>query len=213
MKRRLPPKHNGHKICIICEGDEEYDYLTRLKELQVWNKQYLVKIKNAGSIDNISAMYQNEYSNDNYEIVLIFCDTEITPYDQYERLKQSLTSLFGTLKAAKSIIFFANPCTMQIVLLHFGAIALKSNQKNKNSAIIKKLTSVEEYRAEKRQRDTIMKKITVDNYAVLKKNIAAISKDDKRIPSTNFLKLLNYLESADTAWINTIEKIISNTGK
>lgn len=102
---------------------------------------------------------------------------------------------------------------MQIVLLHFDAITLKSNQKNKNSAIIKKLTSVEEYRAEKRQRDTIMKKITVDNYAVLKKNIAAISKDDRRIPSTNFLKLLNYLESADTAWINTIEKIISNTGK
>ena len=145
--------------------------------------------------------------------MLIFCDTEITPYDQYERLKQSLTSLFGTLKAAKSVIFFANPCTMQIVLLHFDAITLKSNQKNKNSAIIKKLTSVEEYRAEKRQRDTIMKKITVDNYAVLKKNIAAISKDDRRIPSTNFLKFLNYLESADTAWINTIEKIISNTGK
>lgn len=72
MKRRLPPKHNGHKICIICEGDEEYDYLTRLKELQVWDKQYSVKIKNAGSIDNIGAMYQNEYSNDNYEVVLIF---------------------------------------------------------------------------------------------------------------------------------------------
>ena len=61
--------------------------------------------------------------------------------------------------------------------------------------MIKKLTSVEEYRAEKRQRDVIMKKITVDNYEALKKNIAGLSKDD------------------NTAWIKTIEKAISNAGE
>ena len=79
--------------------------------------------------------------------------------------------------------------------------------------MIKKLTSVEEYRAEKRQRDVIMKKITVDNYEALKKNIAGLSKDDKRVPSTNFLRLLNFLESDNTAWIKTIEKAISNAGE
>ena len=213
MKRRLPPKHSGHKICIICEGDEEYDYLSRLKELQVWSKQYSIKIKNAGSIDNISAVYQNEYANDNFEVVFIFCDTEMSPYEQYERLKQSLTNLFGTLKAAKSVIFFANPCTMQVVLSHFDVVNLTSNQKNKNSTMIKKLTSVEEYRAKKRQRDAIMKKITVDNYGALKENIAGLSKDERKIPSTNFLKLLSFLESDNSAWIKTIEKAISNVGE
>lgn len=213
MKRRLPPKHSGHRICIICEGAEEYDYLFRLKELQVWSKQYSVKIKNAGSINNISAMYQNEYANDNYELVLIFCDTEITPYEQYERLKQSLTDLFGELEAAQLVIFFANPCTMQVVLSHFEAVKLQSNQKSKNRSLIKRLTGVEDYRAQEQQRISIMKKITVDNYETLKKNIADLSEDDRRIPSTNFLKLLNYLESEDTAWIKTIENAISNVGE
>lgn len=210
MKHRLPPKHIGHKICIICEGDEEYDYLSRLKELRVWSKQFSVKIKNAGSIDNISAMYQNEYANDNYELVLIFCDTEITPYKQYERLKQSLTDLFGESEAAQLVVFFANPCTMQVVLSHFEAVKLQSNQKSKNRSLIKRLTGVEDYRAQEQQRDAIMKKITVDNYGALKKNIASLSNDDKKIPSTNFLTLLNYLESDDTEWIKTIEKAISN---
>ena len=112
MKRRLPPKHSGYKICIICEGDEEYDYLSRLKELQVWSKRYSIKIKNAGSIDNISAVYQNEYAIDNFEVVFIFCDTEISPYEQYERLKRSLTNLFGTLKAAKSVILHNAGCAL-----------------------------------------------------------------------------------------------------
>lgn len=213
MKRRLPPKPNGHKICIICEGNEEYDYLFRLKELQVWRKQYSVKIKKAGSIDNISAMYQNEYANDNYELVLIFCDTEITPYEQYERLKQSLTDLFGELEAAQLVIFFANPCTMQVVLSHFKAVKLQSNQKSQNRSLIKRLTGVEDYRAQEQQRDAIMKKITVNNYVTLKKNIAILSDDDKKTPSTNFLTLLNYLESDNTKWIKNIGKAISNAGK
>ena len=39
MKSRLPAFLSKDKICIICEGDEEYDYLNRLKELRVWNEQ------------------------------------------------------------------------------------------------------------------------------------------------------------------------------
>lgn len=35
MKSRLPAFLSKDKICIICEGDEEYDYLNRLKELRV----------------------------------------------------------------------------------------------------------------------------------------------------------------------------------
>lgn len=38
MKSRLPAFPSKDKICIICEGDEEYDYLNKLKELRVWNE-------------------------------------------------------------------------------------------------------------------------------------------------------------------------------
>lgn len=29
MARQLPILNDKHKICIICEGSEEYDYLTK----------------------------------------------------------------------------------------------------------------------------------------------------------------------------------------
>ena len=102
---------------------------------------------------------------------------------------------------------------MQVVLSHFEAVKLQSNQKRKNRSLIKRLTGVEDYRAQEQQRDAIMKKITVDNYGALKKNIASLSNDDKKIPSTNFLTLLNYLESDDTEWIKVIGKAISNAGE
>jgi len=47
MKNRLPNFLNKYKVCIICEGDEEYDYLSRLNELKVWNEQYAVDLDNA----------------------------------------------------------------------------------------------------------------------------------------------------------------------
>ncbi|MCM1261344.1 MAG: hypothetical protein NC313_01385 [Butyrivibrio sp.] len=40
MANKLPKFSDRHKICIICEGNEEYEYLERLKSLKVWNEQY-----------------------------------------------------------------------------------------------------------------------------------------------------------------------------
>lgn len=57
MKNRLPDFLNKYKVCIICEGDEEFDYLTRLNELKVWNDQYAVDLDNADGNGNIPARY------------------------------------------------------------------------------------------------------------------------------------------------------------
>ena len=59
MKSRLPSFLSKNKICIICEGDEEYDYLSRLNELGVWNEQYDVSLDNADGNGNIPARYRN----------------------------------------------------------------------------------------------------------------------------------------------------------
>ena len=47
MKSRLPAFLDKDKICIICEGDEEFDYLSRLKDLRVWSEKYEVSLDNA----------------------------------------------------------------------------------------------------------------------------------------------------------------------
>ena len=33
MQNKLPKLYNKHKICVICEGNEEYEYFERLKAL------------------------------------------------------------------------------------------------------------------------------------------------------------------------------------
>ena len=70
-------------ICIICEGSEEYDYMSRLKELNVWNEQYRVDLVDAGGNGNLPARYQDKYQNGLYDLVLVFCDTDKKPYEQY----------------------------------------------------------------------------------------------------------------------------------
>lgn len=40
MQNKLPKLFDKHKICVICEGNEEYEYLERLKALKVWDAQY-----------------------------------------------------------------------------------------------------------------------------------------------------------------------------
>lgn len=48
MGNRLPKIFKGSRICIICEGDEEYEYLEKLISLDVWSKEYCFQLENAG---------------------------------------------------------------------------------------------------------------------------------------------------------------------
>ena len=42
----------------------------------------------------------------------------------------------------------------------------------------------------------------------MKTNLEGISSDPKVIPSTNFLRLLEHLESEDTEWMRKLQKTI-----
>lgn len=75
MANRLPYISGKHKICIICEGNEEYKYLERLNQLHVWNEIYDISLVNAEGNGNIPARYQDRYQNGSYETVLVFCDS------------------------------------------------------------------------------------------------------------------------------------------
>ena len=72
MPNKMPKFFDKHKICIMCEGNEEYQYLKRLKDLKVWNEQYDISLVNAGGNGNIPARYQDRYQNGADELVLVF---------------------------------------------------------------------------------------------------------------------------------------------
>lgn len=199
------------KICLICEGFEEFDYISKLLELKIWSDVYDFELVNAESCGNISARYQDRYQSDNYDIVLVFCDTDRRPEDGFELIRTKINNIFGNEIAADNVIIFVNPCTMQVILSHFGDVTLRTQNKSKNDSEIKRLTGLSDskkYDACKEHRDFIFSKITKENYAEMKIRIAQLSSDYKNQPATNFARYLKLFENSNSGWIDEINAVI-----
>lgn len=196
---------NKPNILIICEGYEEYEYLEKLKELKVWDN-YNIKLINAESNGTIFPIYQFNYQNDDYDLILIMTDTDRPNYDDFILMNNKINSFHDVDNFSDEIVIFGNPCTMQFILNHFSeecVYVIKANKK-KNAELIKNLTGVENYNAHKDQREAIFCKITKENYEKMKNNILNCSDQYTNISSTNFLRFIKNLESNDTSWINDI---------
>ena len=208
MKNRLPNITIKKKVRIICEGAEEYDYINKLLEFNIWNSIYEFIPVNAESNTKIAATYSFDYMNDSYDIVLIFCDTDGTPYESYKTIKQKIDEIHGIEGSANNVLIFSNPCTMQIILMHFSNILLCSHKKEDNRAIIKELTGIGSYDAKEKQRIRLFQLINNENYFIMKENISQLSSDDAVLNSTNFDKYVEYFENTSVEWIDKLNKLI-----
>ena len=205
---KMPILNKKHKICVICEGYEEDAYLRRLMDLNVWKDTYELIPVNVKSASNIPAKFQDVFQNNRYEIVLIFCDTDKYPYREYVQIKKKINSFLNKKKAADKLIIFANPCTMQIILSHFGDISLKNQGKATNAAEIEKWTGIEKYDAHERQIREICGKIYRRSYDDMKHRVSKINLPDTTSCSTNFIVFINYFENEDAGWISSIQKYL-----
>ena len=208
MKNRLPFVSDSLKISIICEGNEEYEYIEALKNIKVWNDIYEIALENAGGNGNVVARYQNKYQNGSYDVVLIFCDTDKKPYEQYRDIKDKINSFHGNQNAANAVVIFGNPCTMQIILLHWKDVRITTQGKGANAELIKECTGVENYKAHRKQREGIWEKIDRENYKVMKERVKALPDDDIEVSSSNIGRFLEWFESSDRGWIDEINDIL-----
>lgn len=204
MQNRLPKLFDKHKICVICEGNEEYEYLERLKTLKVWDAQYEIILENAGGNGNVPARYQDSYQNGSYELTLVFCDTEKKPYEQYEDIKRKINEFHGTGNAADEVIMFANPCTMQIVAKHWTDILIKSPAKPVNAPLIEEYTGVKNYKGRADQIEVVMEHVTAENYADMRDRVCGLETRDTVVGSSNFGRFMELFESGDAGWIDEI---------
>ena len=204
MPNKLPKFLDNHKICIICEGNEEYEYLKRLKDLKVWNEQYDISLVNAGGNGNIPARYQDRYQNGADELVLVFCDTEKKPHEQYEDIKRKINEFHGVDSAADEVVIFANPCTMQIIIKHWTDENIKSPAKKVNAPLIEKYTGVENYKGRADQIAVVMKHISLGNYEDMVQRVKRLGDMDDELGCSNFGKYLDGLMCDNEAWINKI---------
>lgn len=193
----------GKKICIICEGYEEYDYIDTLKNKRVYSNKYEFKPINVKSINNIVPRYQEKFQSDSYSLVLIFCDTDKGPSNKYKEIKQKINE-FHEADIANDIVIFGNPCTMQIILSHFTEIKLKSQSKSVNAKYIEELVGIQNYKATEEQRKELFSKIKRDNYDTMKENVRKLSTNDEDTSSTNILKFIEKFENDNDSWIDEI---------
>ena len=206
----LPPflqGNNLHKVCLVLEGYEEEFYFKKLLEFPCFKGTYEVKPINAKTASNIPAIYQQEYSRNNYEIVLVVCDKDRKP-EQYNLVVAGIDSILGPNKA-KEVITFISPCTLQVILSHFGDVRLETQAKKEARPLVKELTGVENYDAHRDQLEAICKQIFYRTYFEMKQRVAMMSTNPDDLPSTNILTLLENLESPDASWIAEINEKLS----
>ena len=204
----IPATTNSHSVCVICEGFEEQIYFERLLQLGLWNRIYSFKVVNAKSADHIPAVFQDKYQNNRYEAILIFCDTDNPPFSKYSMIKDKINRFLGKRSAAEKVVIFANPCTMQIVLSHFGDVSLSSPSKRANAEIIEQLTGIANYDAHNEQIREMCSKIKRDNYTEMYNRIKLINHSYDVNPSTNFSSFIERFESDDPKWIKEIQNAL-----
>lgn len=197
-----------HKICIICEGFEEYEYLSRLKELELLGSLCDVDLVNAESNGNVYNKYVYNFQLDVYEAVLIFCDTDRKPYEDYGMIKKKIQDYHDNLEISEHVIIFVNVCTMQVILSHFDDVVLRTQNKKKNAEKIKELTGVENYDAHLEQRKKIFDQITVGNFCCMMQRVSKLSINDVETPSSNFYSIFIQIIEEPECLIQNINELL-----
>lgn len=204
----LPIIKAGIPVCIICEGPEEYDYLNKIKELGVWSEGYRIDLVNAYGNGNLPARYQDKYQNGLYDAIIVFCDTDKKPFEQYKDIKRKINEFHGKGGIADLIVMYGNPCTLQVIIQHWANIILKSPSKHRNAKIIEELLGINNYDAHSEQRAKMMEMIDKDNYLLMLERVAKLPSNDAIIGSSNFDIFMSYLSKDDYSWIDEINRKI-----
>lgn len=204
-----PPISYRHRVCVICEGLEDTEYFNKLLKMDVWRTDvYDFYPINAKSASNIFARYQDAYNNDSYEVILVFCDTDKAPYREYSLIKNKINGFHAKTGVTDKVVIFANPCTMQIILSHFGEADLRNQGKKTNGKIIEALTGIAGYDAHTDQVKELCSKIFKRSYPEMHERVKVMYKGDDESGSTNFIHFLDKFENEDVSWIKDIKEFL-----
>lgn len=195
---------NRHKVCLILEGYEENSYFERLKKIGIFNSIYDITLINAKSASKISIHYSDKYAINSYEVILVVCDHDRKP-EEFNKIKREIDNILGE-KKSEYVMFYTKPCTLQVILSHFGNVRLTTQAKKDAREDVERLTGVKDYDAHEDQLNDICKQVTKSNYKEMKEKIIAIGKDFNNPQASNLDVLFNDLENTDSSWIDTINK-------
>ena len=201
--------HRKKNILIISEGFEEKPYIDKILSFPNINKVVynFPPSFNAKGNGKIFAKYQYEIQRGFYDLILIFCDADKGSNQFFSIVHEIGEKFFSSKEDGFNVFIFANPVTLQIVLSHFGDVALTKVSKKSNADIVEKLTGIKDYEASQEQIAEMIGKIHYRSMKEFKDRLNTVSNNFNDLPSTNFLLFLNRFENSDTSWIDKINKL------
>lgn len=209
---KLPPFLSNQKsqrsVCLILEGFEEYFYFERLISLQIFSSNYRIKPINAKTAGNIPAKYQEALASDSHSMVLVVCDRDRKP-EAYNGVVRGIEKILGDGNAEK-IITFTRPCTLQVILYHFGDVELITQAKAAARDDVQRLTGVKNYDAHQDQIKDICQKIFLRSCNCMLERLRLLSTNPDDMPSSNMNLLFERLCSDDFSWIDEVNESIFN---
>ncbi|MCD8204833.1 MAG: hypothetical protein LUC16_03315 [Coprobacillus sp.] len=214
MASRLPLSllKKRYSVLIICEGQEDKEYIDRLIDIGVFDSSLEIKTLDAKGSSKIFSCFKNVLLvAPYYDLVVIFCDTEMPPYEELKRQMNKVNSLYEGRDVSTSVFYYVNPVTMQLILLHKGEERLSSSHKSEYAGTIYRLFGVPSYRAHISQVREITSQINKENYLLMKERAKKIISTSYSEPnSTNALTLFNKLEKSDPKWIKEKSNLIKS---
>ncbi len=83
---------------------------------------------------------------------------------------------------------------------------LKSPAKSVNALLIEECTGVKNYKGRASQIQEVMKCVTAENYADMRRLVELLETEDSVTGSSNFGRFIKLFESDDSSWIEEINK-------
>ena len=172
---------------------------------------YDITLRDAKGNGNLYPIYQDVYQKGNYDLVVIVCDTEKKPHEQFNDICCKVNSLHACEFASQHVVMFTNPCTMQVILLHWDtSVRLQTPSKRRSASYIEAYTGIQDYSAKESQRIQLFSNITKDSYRIMMTGAKQLGMDAALINSTNLYVFFTQLEQSDTNWIDEINKLIES---
>jgi len=109
---------------------------------------------------------------------------------------------------AHKIITFTRPCTLQVILLHFGDVELTTQAKAAARDDVCRLTGIENYDAHQDQLEEICQKIFLRSWDCMIERLRQLSTNPDDMPSSNMNMLFERLCSDDVSWIDEVNESI-----
>ena len=122
---------------------------------------------------------------------------------------QGIEKILGNGNAEK-IITFTRPCTLQVILSHFGDVELKTQSKSAAQKDVYRLADINNYDAHQEQLEAICQKIYRRSWEDMMERLKLLSTAPNDIPSSNIKMLFDRLCSDDISWIDELNEYVFN---